>query len=64
MADHSVVCKHHKPSQLVSHTATESLVLRTVGVVRVHVRTGDVPPLDGGIDSATETLLATGGHGQ
>lgn len=36
----------------------------TVGVIRVHVRAGDVPPLDRGIDSATETLLAAGGHGQ
>lgn len=36
----------------------------TVGVVGVHIRAGDVPPLDGGIDAAAETLLATGGHRQ
>ncbi len=36
----------------------------TVGIVGVHVRAGDVPPLDGRVDSSTETLLTAGGHRQ
>lgn len=36
----------------------------TVGVIWVDVRAGDVPPLDGGVDASTETLLTAGGHGQ
>lgn len=36
----------------------------TVGIVWVHVGAGDVPPLDGGVDASTVTLLTTGGHRQ
>lgn len=36
----------------------------TVGVVGVYVWAGDVPPLDGGVDASTETLLTTRGHRQ
>lgn len=38
--------------------------VRTVGIVGVDVGAGDVPPLDGGVDAAAETLFTCGGHRQ